>query len=121
MEIVDKHMACFFGGNFHAGDQRDAQIPGVLRKRFRPYIQIVAGNGENFIAERGRSGNLLLGSVLADPGVVGIETAVRMQFRFQPAFLRISTAIQDPFIPTKFFACPLLSAETNQHPNISDS
>ena len=102
VKIVDKHMACFFGGDLHAGDQRDAQSSGVFCKPFRPDVKIVACNPKNLVAERGRSGDQLLGSVSADPGVFGIKTAVRMQFRLQPAFLGISTAIQDRFLPNIF-------------------
>jgi len=93
--VVNKNMASFFDRDFHPGNQGNSMAPGIIRQVRRPDIQVMARNGENLESKPGGSLDQLLRGITADAMVFGIQIAVCMHLRFQPAPFRFDFPVQN--------------------------
>ena len=114
VKIICKNVALPVRGYFHARDQSNSAVTGVVGKILSPYIPVVTGDCQNGIAELYRGLYQLFGRMPANPVILGIKAAVGMQFRFQPASPRMNIAVKTHVSPAKIvnLPAPCLSADT---------
>ena len=73
------------GQDLHTGNKGDTQTFGVFREFSAPDVQIVAGDGQNFVAATGRLTDQFLRGMCAHSIVVGVQAAVGMELSLEPA------------------------------------